>query len=282
MKEIIKSIAVSELQPFPGNPFSIREDNDLRESIRDYGVISPLVVRPLETGGYEIISGHRRKTACEELGIENVPAFVREMDDNAAVIALVDSNLHREQVLPSEKAFAYKMKLEAIKKQGQRTDLTYGQVEQKLSRDAIGEDVGKSGATIQRYIRLTELIPDILQMVDDGKVAFSPAVELSYLNPQEQADLYETMQSEERTPNLSQAQRLKKLSADGELDIDRIFSIMSEEKANQKEQIKLKTETIKGYFPKGYTPLQMHDTIIRLLTEWQQKRERASRNRDAR
>ena len=283
MKETIMNIAISELHPFPENPFSVREDTELQESVRDYGVISPLVVRPLESGGYEIISGHRRKAACEAAGIVAVPAFVREMDDTAAVIALVDSNLHREHILPSEKAFAYKLKLDAIKRQGERTDLsgngTCGQPVHK-SRDTLSDT--ESGRQIQRYIRLTELIPPILAMVDEGKIAFSPAVELSYLTPQEQADLLETMESEDRTPSHAQAIRMHRLSADGRLDMDTIFAIMTEEKPNQKEQIKLKTESIQRFFPKGYSPRQMNETIMRLLAEWQQKRERAARNRDSR
>jgi ParB family chromosome partitioning protein len=283
MKETVINIAIGELHPFPGNPFSVREDNELQQSIADYGVISPLVVRPLEGGGYEIISGHRRKAACEQAGILEVPAFVRELDDTAAVIALVDSNLHREHVLPSEKAFAYKLKLDAIKRQGERSDLspdsTCGQPVHK-SRDEIAGS--ESGRQVQRYIRLTELIPQILQMVDEGKIALSPAVELSYLTPEQQADLLTTMESEDATPSHAQAIRLRRLSADGQLDMDEIFKIMTEEKPNQKEQIKLKTESIQRYFPKGYAPRQMQETIMRLLAEWQLKRERTARNRDAR
>jgi ParB family chromosome partitioning protein len=275
MKETIINIAIGDLHPFPGNPFSVGEDMELQQSIADYGVISPLVVRPLESGGYEIISGHRRKAACEAVGIDTVLAFVRDMDDTAAVIALVDSNLHREHVLPSEKAFAYKLKLDAIKHQG----VAYGQLVHK-SRDEIAES--ESGRQVQRYIRLTELIPPILAMVDEGKIALSPAVELSYLTPQQQADLFTTMESEDRTPSHAQAIRMHRLSADGQLDMDEIFKIMTEEKPNQKEQIKLKTESIRQFFPKGYSPRQMQDVIIRLLQEYQQKRERAARNRAAR
>jgi ParB family chromosome partitioning protein len=283
MKEQVKIIALSDLHPFPCNPFGVREDMEFQRSIEDYGVISPLVVRPLESGGYEIISGHRRKAACEQAGILVVPAFVRELDDIAAVIALVDSNLHREHVLPSEKAHAYKLKLDAIKRQGERSDLspdsTCGQAVHK-SRDEIAES--ESGRQVQRYIRLTELIPQILQMVDEGRIALSPAVELSYLNPQQQANLLTTMESEDRTPSHAQAIRMRRLSGDGQLDMDKIFAIMTEEKPNQKEQIKLKTESIQRYFPKGYSPRQMQDKIVELLAEWQLKRERAARNRDAR
>jgi len=281
MKETIKSIAIGDLRPFPDNPFSVREDLELLDSVQKYGVISPLVVRPIESGGYEIISGHRRMAACEAAGMDKVPAFVREMDDTTAVIALVDSNLHREYVLPSEKANAYKMKLEAIKKQGERTDLsekaTCGQVVHK-SRDEVSES--ESGRQVQRYIRLTELIPQILQMVDEGKIAFSPAVELSYLPTEQQEDLLETMESEDRTPSHAQAIRMRKLSATGVLDMDTIFEIMTEEKGNQKEQVKLKVDSIRKFFPKSYNPRQMEDVIMKLLAEWQRKREQ--RNRDAR
>lgn len=281
MKDIINSISIDELHPFPDNPFKVLENEDfqsLTESIKNFGVISPLIVRPLDTGGYEIISGHRRKAACEKVGIEKVPAFVREMDRDAAIIALVDSNLHRENILPSEKAFAYKMKLEAIKRQGQRTDLTSRQLVGKLeSADIVGMESDESGRQVQRYIRLTELIPPVLQLVDEGKIAFSPAIELSYLVEEEQADLLETIESEDCTPSLSQAQRMKKLSQDGRLDMDMIFAIMTEEKPNQKEQIKLKKESIKDFFPKGYTAQQMEQVILKLLEDWQRRRER---NRD--
>ncbi len=281
MKERVLDIPIVDLHPFPGNPFSVRKDAELQESVRDYGVISPLVVRPLETGGYEIISGHRRKAACEAAGIDKVPAFVRELDDTAAVIALVDSNLHREHVLPSEKAFAYKLKLDAIKRQGQRNDLTSRQVVGKLeSADIVGLSANESGRQVQRYIRLTELNPQMLQMVDAGLIAVSPAVELSYLTEREQADLLTTMASEDRTPSHAQAIRMRKLSADGKLDLDAIFSIITEEKPNQKEQIKLKADNIRNYFPKGYTMRQMEDTILKLLADWQRKREQ--KNRDAR
>lgn len=281
MNESVTAIPIEQLYPFPDNPYKVTDNEELQaitDSIKMYGVISPLVVRPRSEGGYEIISGHRRKAACEKAGIATVPAFVRELDRNAAIIALVDSNLHREHVLPSEKALAYKLKLEAIKAQGQRNDLfepsTCDQVGQK-SRERIAAEVGTSATQIQRYIRLTELIPPILEMVDNGKMAFSPAVELSYLSEKEQTDLLETMNSEDRTPSLSQAQRMKKMSAVGKLDMDAIFSIMTEEKANQKEQIKLKKEDIKRFFPKNYTTLQMEQTIIKLLGEWQRKRERS-------
>lgn len=274
MKETIKAIPLSELHPFPENPYKVLDDEELQamaDSIRDYGVISPLVVRPRDEGGYEIIAGHRRKKACEKAGIDTVPAFVRDMDRDTAVITLVDSNLHREHILPSEKAFAYKMKLEAIKHQG----IACGQLVHK-SRDLVAEN-NESGRQVQRYIRLTQLIPPILQMVDDGNIAFSPAVELSYLAEKEQYNLLETMESEDCTPSLSQAQRMKKLSQDGKLDMDTIFAIMTEEKPNQKEQIKLPKERIKKFFPKDYTAKQMEEIIMKLLADWQRKRER-SRN----
>lgn len=283
MKETIQEIAVSDLFPFPEHPFKVIDNEELQaltESIKDYGVISPLVVRPREMGGYEIISGHRRKAACEKAGIEKIPAFVREMNRDTAIIALVDSNLHREHLLPSEKANAYKMKLEAIKRQGQRTDLTSRQLVGKLeSADIVGLEAEESGRQVQRYIRLTELIPPVLEMVDSTQIAFSPAVELSYLAEKEQLDLLETMESEERTPSLSQAQRMKKLSGENKLDMDTIFTIMTEEKPNEKEQIKLKKDSIKRYFPKDYTAQQMEQTIIKLLADWQRKRQR---NRDSR
>lgn len=270
MKEMIIEISISELHPFPENPYKVLDNEELQamaDSIRDYGVISPLVVRPRDEGGYEIISGHRRKRACELAGIDSVPAFVRDMDRDTAVIALVDSNLHREHILPSEKAFAYKMKLEAIKHQG----IACGQLVHK-SRDLVAEN-NESGRQVQRYIHLTQLIPPLLQMVDDGRIAFSPAVELSYLAEKEQFDLLETIETEDCTPSLSQAQRMKKLSQEGKLDMDTIFAIMTEEKPNQKEQIKLPKERIKRFFPKNYTVKQMEEVIMKLLADWQRKRE---------
>lgn len=280
MKDTVKNIAITELYPFPENPFSVREDMELQESVRAFGIISPLVVRPRESGGYEVISGHRRIMAAEMAGMETVPAFVREMDRDTAIIALVDSNLHREHILPSEKAHAYKLKLEAIKHQGSRSDLTSRQVVGKLeSADIVGSETSESGRQVQRYVRLTELIPQILTMVDEGKIAFSPAVELSYLSEKEQADLLETMESEDRTPSLSQSQRMKALSADGALNMDNIFGIMTEDKPNQKEQVKLKVENIQKFFPRGYDTRCMEEIIMKLLSEWQRKRER---DRDAR
>lgn len=284
MNEMVTTIPIDQLHPFPENPYQVADNNELQaivESIRTHGVISPLIVRPREEGGYEIISGHRRRAACEKAGIAAIPAFIRKMDRNVAIIALVDSNLHREYVLPSEKAWAYKMKLDAIKRQGQRNDLTDSGTPDQLgqkSRERVAVDVGTSATQVQRYIRLTELIPPLLEMVDSGKVAFNPAVELSYLSEKEQEALLETMGSEDRTPSLSQAQRMKKLSADGLLDMEAIFRIMTEEKPNQREQIKLQKESIKDYFPKGYTTQQMEKTILKLLEEWRKKRERSREN----
>jgi len=281
MRETVKQIAITDLHPFPDNPFSVREDAELQESIQEYGVISPLVVRPRPEGGYEIVAGHRRRAACEVAGIAKVPAFVRNLDDSAAVIALVDSNLHREHVLPSEKAKSYKMKLEALKQQGKRSDLeaqeTCGQDGHK-SRDDVAAD--ESGRQVQRYIRLTELLPELLQMVDEGKIAFTPAVELSYLTKEEQANLLDTMGSEDRTPSVPQAQRMRRLSAEGDLDTDRVFAILTEEKPNQKEQVKLPVDDIRKFFPKSYDPQRMEQTILKLLGEWQRKRQRAAKDRN--
>ena len=285
--QAVEDIRLEELMPFPGNPFSVRESEEFNESIRDYGIISPLVVRPREGGVYEVISGHRRMAAAHKAGLETVPAFVRVMDDNAAVIALVDSNIHRENILPSEKAFAYKMKLDAIKRQGERTDLSGGSTSRQAvgkleSADIVGQGASESGRQVQRYVRLTELIPQILEMVDDSRMAFTPAVEISYLEPRAQEDLLEAMQLEDRTPSLPQCQRMRQLLSECRLDRDIILEIMAEEKPNQKEQIKLKTDSIRGFFPKGYSPMQMEQVIMKLLADWQRQRERAARNRDAR
>ena len=284
MNDTVQMLNLSELHPFPDHPFQVVVNAELREiaeSVRNCGIISPLVVCPRKEGGYEIISGHRRAKAAEIAGLTAVPAFVREMDRDSAIITLVDSNMHREHILPSEKAFAYKMKLEAVKHQGERNDLTCAQTGHK-SREAVGADGGDSGTQVQRYIRLTELIPPILKLVDAGKIALAPAVKLSYLSKEEQDDLLSEMETEARTPSLSQAQRMKELSAGGKLDWDAMFSILIEDKPNQQEQLKLKTENIRNFFPKGYTPRQMEEQIMTLLAEWQQKRERAARNRDAR
>ena len=282
-KQDFKVLKTADLYPFPDNPFHVVEDemlSELAESIKEFGIVTPIITRPKEDGnGYEIIAGQRRVRASELAGINTVPAFVLPLDRDRAIITLVDSNLQRENILPSERAFAYKMKSEAMKRQGFRTDLTSSQVGTKLrTDDKVAQGFGVGRMTVQRFIRLTELIPPILQMVDEGKIALTPAVELSFLKKGEQENLFATMESEEATPSLSQAQRMKSLSQSGRLDMDMIFSIMTEEKGNQKETVKIGMERLKKYFPKGTTPKQMEDTIIRLLErELQRKRGRDSR-----
>ena len=282
-KQDFKVLKTADLYPFPDNPFHVVEDemlSELAESIKEFGIVTPIITRPKEDGdGYEIIAGQRRVRASELAGINTVPAFVLPLDRDRAIITLVDSNLQRENILPSERAFAYKMKSEAMKRQGFRTDLTSSQVGTKLrTDDKVAQGFGVGRMTVQRFIRLTELIPPILQMVDEGKIALTPAVELSFLKKDEQENLFATMESEEATPSLSQAQRMKSLSQSGRLDMDMIFSIMTEEKGNQKETVKIGMERLKKYFPKGTTPKQMEDTIIRLLErELQRKRGRDSR-----
>ena len=278
-----KVLKTADLYPFPDNPFHVVEDemlSELAESIKEFGIVTPIITRPKEDGnGYEIIAGQRRVRASELAGINTIPAFVLPLDRDRAIITLVDSNLQRENILPSERAFAYKMKSEAMKRQGFRTDLTSSQVGTKLrTDDKVAQGFGVGRMTVQRFIRLTELIPPILQMVDEGKIALTPAVELSFLKKDEQENLFATMESEEATPSLSQAQRMKTLSQSGRLDMDMIFSIMTEEKGNQKETVKIGMERLKKYFPKGTTPKQMEDTIIKLLElELQRKRGRDSR-----
>ena len=282
-KQDFKVLKTKDLYPFPDNPFHVAEDetlSELAESIKEFGIVTPIITRPKEDGdGYEVIAGQRRVRASELAGINTVPAFVLPLDRDRAIITLVDSNLQRENILPSERAFAYKMKSEAMKRQGFRTDLTSSQVVTKLRTDdkvAQGFGVGRMAA--QRFIRLTELIPPILQMVDEGKIALTPAVELSFLKKDEQENLFATMESEEATPSLSQAQRMKQLSQSGRLDMDTIFAIMTEEKGNQKETLKINTSKLKKYFPKNTTPKQMEETIIKLLErELQRKRNRDSR-----
>ena len=282
-KQDFKVLKTADLYPFPDNPFHVVEDemlSELAESIKEFGIVTPIITRPKEDGnGYEIIVGQRRVRASELAGINTIPAFVLPLDRDRAIITLVDSNLQRENILPSERAFAYKMKSEAMKRQGFRTDLTSSQVGTKLrTDDKVAQGFGVGRMTVQRFIRLTELIPPILQMVDEGKIALTPAVELSFLKKGEQKNLFATMESEEATPSLSQAQRMKSLSQSGRLDMDMIFSIMTEEKGNQKETVKIGMERLKKYFPKGTTPKQMEDTIIRLLErELQRKRGRDSR-----
>ena len=282
-KQDFKVLKTADLYLFPDNPFHVVEDemlSELAESIKEFGIVTPIITRPKEDGnGYEVIAGQRRVRASELAGINTVPAFVLPLDRDRAIITLVDSNLQRENILPSERAFAYKMKSEAMKRQGFRTDLTSSQVGTKLrTDDKVAQGFGVGRMTVQRFIRLTELIPPILQMVDEGKIALTPAVELSFLKKGEQENLFATMESEEATPSLSQAQRMKTLSQSGRLDMDTIFAIMTEEKGNQKETVKIGMERLKKYFPKGTTPKQMEDTIIKLLErELQRKRGRDSR-----
>lgn len=282
-KQDFKVLKTKDLYPFPDNPFHVVEDetlSELAESIKEFGIVTPIITRPKEDGnGYEVIAGQRRVRASELAGINTVPAFVLPLDRDRAIITLVDSNLQRENILPSERAFAYRMKSEAMKRQGFRTDLTSSQVVTKLrTDDKVAQGFGVGRMTVQRFIRLTELIPPILQMVDEGKIALTPAVELSFLKKDEQENLFATMESEEATPSLSQAQRMKSMSQSGQLDMDMIFSIMTEEKGNQKETLKINTSKLKKYFPKDTTPKQMEETIIRLLErELQRKRRRDSR-----
>ena len=282
-KQDFKVLKTKDLYPFPDNPFHVAEDetlSELAESIKEFGIVTPIITRPKEDGdGYEVIAGQRRVRASELAGINTVPAFVLPLDRDRAIITLVDSNLQRENILPSERAFAYKMKSEAMKRQGFRTDLTSSQVVTKLrTDDKVAQGFGVGRMTVQRFIRLTELIPPILQMVDEGKIALTPAVELSFLKKDEQENLFATMESEEATPSLSQAQRMKNMSQSGQLDMDMIFSIMTEEKGNQKETLKINTSKLKKYFPKNTTPKQMEETIIKLLErELQRKRNRDSR-----
>ena len=276
MKAQAVYLPIEKLRPFEGHPFKVKDDAEmeqLTESILTQGLLTPIAVRPIENNEYEVISGHRRLHACKKAGIKTVPALIYALDRDAATIAMVDSNLHREKILPSEKAFAYKLKTEAMSRQGQRTDLTSDQVGPKLTAAAIAE--GESASQVKRYIRLTELIPEILQMVDDGKIALTPAVELSYLAKQEQQDLLETMESEDCTPSLSQAIQMKRLSQAGELDIDKIFEILREPKANQQDKISFRTADIRKYFPKSYSSARIQEHIIKLLEADYRKRQRA-------
>ena len=277
--EKIQEIPLSELHPFKDHPFKVKDDDAMIEtadSIKKYGVLVPAIARPLPDGGYELVAGHRRRRASELAGKETMPVIVRDLDDDAATIIMVDSNLQRENLLPSERAFAYKMKLEAIKHQGARTDLTSVQVEQKLSaRDQVAKEAGeRSGIQVMRYVRLTELIPELLDMVDEKKIALNPAYELSFLKPDEQQMLVETMDYEQATPSLSQAQRMKKFSQEGKLSEDVMLAIMSEEKKGDLDKVTLSSDTLRKYFPKSYTPAKMQETIIKLLEQWQKKRQR--------
>lgn len=278
-QERVQEIPLSELHPFKGHPFKVLDDEAMQktvESIAQFGVMTPAIARPRPEGGYELIAGHRRHHASELAGKETMPVIVRDMDDDAATILMVDSNLQRETLLPSERAFAYKMKLEAIKHQGQRTDLTSSQVGMKLqAMDIVGQEAGDSRNQVHRYIRLTELIPELLDMVDEKKIAFNPAVEISYLNPNEQQDFLEAMDYAQSTPSLSQAQRLKKFSQEGKCSLDAMCAIMSEEKKGELDRVTIKHDVLRKYFPKSYTPKQMEDTIIKLLEQWQRKREKS-------
>ena len=277
MAETIKEIPLSELHPFPEHPFGVRDDESMEqtvESIREYGVLVPAIARPREDGGYELIAGHRRKHACELAGLTTMPVIVRDIDRNAAIIIMVDSNLQRENILPSEKAKAYKMKLEAIKRQGKRHDLTSTQAVSKLrSNEELGQAVNESRETIRRYIRLTELEPKLMQMVDEGKIGMTPAVEISYLKPDEQKMLVETIDSEQATPSFSQAQRMRRLSQEGKLNDDAVLGIMMEQKKPENWDLKLPMEKIRKFFPRSYTPQRMEETIIKLLETWMRKRQ---------
>ena len=277
-REKVRMIPLDELHPFAHHPFKVKDDEamqDTVESVKAYGVLVPAIARPREEGGYELVAGHRRHRASLLAGLEEMPVIVREMDDDEATIIMVDSNLQRETLLPSERAFAYRMKLEAMKRQGARADLTSRQVVGKLeTADAIGKDVGESGRQIQRFIRLTYLVPPLLDMVDEHKVAFNPAVELSYLTSEEQTALLDAMDSEQSTPSLSQAQRLKKFSQEGRLSEDIMRAILSEEKKPEVGKITLSSDKLRRYFPKSFTPQQMEQTIFRLLEQWQRRRQR--------
>ena len=277
-REQVQQIPIGELFPFKNHPFKVLDDESMQrtvESVEQYGVLSPLIARPRPEGGYEIISGHRRQHAAQLAGLDTLPVIVRQMDDDAAVLLMVDSNLQRENILPSERAFAYKMKLEALKNQGARSDLTSPQVAAKFrSDDVVAKDQGISGDTVRRYIRLTSLIPELLDMVDEKKIAFNPAVELSYLDTNQQRDFLEAMNDTQNAPSLSQAQRLKKLAQEGHFSYDVAFAVMGEEKKDELDKVVIKNDTLRKYFPRSYTPKQMEDTIIKLLDQWQRKQQR--------
>ena len=278
-REQVQQIPIGELFPFKNHPFKVLDDESMQrtvESVEQYGVLSPLIARPRPEGGYEIISGHRRQHAAQLAGLDALPVIVRNMDDDAAVLLMVDSNLQRENILPSERAFAYKMKLEALKNQGARSDLTSGQIVQKskLSIERVAEDAGEGYKTVQRFIRLTNLIPELLDMVDEKKIAFNPAVELSYLDESQQRDFLEAMNDTQNAPSLSQAQRLKKLAQEGHFSYDVAFAVMGEEKKDELDKVVIKNDTLRKYFPRSYTPKQMEDTIIKLLEQWQRRQQR--------
>ena len=276
-REQVQQIPIGELFPFKKHPFKVLDDESMQrtvESVEQYGVLSPLIARPRPEGGYEIISGHRRQYAAKLAGLDTLPVIVRQMSDDAAVILMVDSNLQREHILPSERAFAYKMKLDAIKNQGARSDLTSTQVAQKLSVEKVGDDAGVSKDTIRRFIRLTNLIPELLDMVDEKKIAFNPAVELSYLDESQQRDFLEAMNDTQNAPSLSQAQQLKKIAQQGEFSYEKAFDVMGQEKKSEKDTVTIKNETLRKYFPRSYTPKQMEEKIIQLLDAWQKKQQR--------
>ena len=280
-REQVQQIPIGELFPFKDHPFKVLDDESMQrtvESVEQYGVLSPLIVRPRPEGGYEIISGHRRQHAAQLAGLDTLPVIVRNMDDDAAVLLMVDSNLQRENILPSERAFAYKMKLEALKNQGARSDLTCVQIGHKLNgakaRDIVADESGDNARNVQRFIRLTSLIPELLDMVDEKKIAFNPAVELSYLDEAQQRDFLEAMNDTQNAPSLSQAQRLKKLAQEGHFSYDVAFAVMGEEKKDELDKVVIKNDTLRKYFPRSYTPKQMEDTIIKLLEQWQRKQQR--------
>ena len=276
--EQIQQLPIDELHPFVNHPFKVQDDEAMAEtveSISQRGVLSPLIARPRAEGGYEIISGHRRQYAAKKAGLDTVPVIVRNMTDDDAIILLVDSNIQRENILPSERAFAFKMKMDAIKRQGARSDLTSAQVAPKLSSEKIGEDSGMSKDTVKRYIRLTNLIPKLLELVDDKKISFTPAVELSYLDAKQQCDFMEVMDTTQNAPSLSQAQRIKKLAQQGKFSYDAVYDIMNEVKKSELDTVTIKNETLRKYFPRSYTPRQMEEKIIQLLEAWQQQRQQA-------
>ena len=280
-REQVQQIPIGELFPFKNHPFKVLDDESMQrtvESVEQYGVLSPLIARPRPEGGYEIISGHRRQHAAQLAGLDALPVIVRQMDDDAAVLLMVDSNLQRENILPSERAFAYKMKLEALKNQGARSDLTCGQFGHKLigakARDIVADESGDNARNVQRFIRLTSLIPELLDMVDEKKIAFNPAVELSYLDESQQRDFLEAMNDTQNAPSLSQAQRLKKLAQEGHFSYDVAFAVMGEDKKDELDKVVIKNDTLRKYFPRSYTPKQMEDTIIKLLDQWQRKQQR--------
>ena len=277
-REQVQQIPIGELFPFKNHPFKVLDDESMQrtvESVEQYGVLSPLIARPRPEGGYEIISGHRRQHAAQLAGLDALPVIVRQMDDDAAVLLMVDSNLQRENILPSERAFAYKMKLEALKNQGARSDLTSTQLVSKLrSNEQLGAENNQSRETVRRFIRLTNLVPELLDMVDEKKIAFNPAVELSYLDESQQRDFLEAMNDTQNAPSFSQAQRLKKLAQEGHFSYDVAFAVMGEEKKDELDKVVIKNDTLRKYFPRSYTPKQMEDTIIKLLDQWQRKQQR--------